>query len=607
MARTKRKSPVVAASSSSSRSDNAPVAALRKKMKGKQNVPKSKSVSESSHSSKGVETPKSTPKKKKAVQKQGTEAQKKMGIAKLSGSVDKALLDCKFIKWEYFNQVNFHFKELFEFQGWLGVCECANEYYPRLVQEFYRTLRTVDDEDRFEVILNTNTYSVSVELIATALKLPNDGNRISTHKDVARVAGFNLVEFENEVFPASTAKNEKSTSTKALQHIKIIHSMVNYVFCPKSGSYGYLSHLDMCIMWHIVSKVRLNLAYLIFKNMCKAYGIGKLPYAHLLTAVFKELEVNVTKESSRGDLIVLREIHSDTDGRKTRFEKGSSFTAKVDSGSGNEVLNEIQGLRAAVNDHFSSTTQSLDILRKFVDVVDYKVSHLLTQNEELKKLILALQQAKGLGVPTKVDVGTQVSADKGESNKVEESPADMACESGKLAEAEFEPVVDAPDEQASDQVLEPEIDPTADVPTALDDPKVVEAASELPKESEKVPESEPIEPTAPLVEPPPAPLVEPAAIPTQHQEPSVKDHQASAQTQLSAVAAPAAKKGTKRYKSTVSNPYQTLAAALEPPSEDDEAEPDDQVADQPPPAPVIKLPRKKMVPTKSTRRSKRLK
>ncbi|XP_021670866.2 uncharacterized protein LOC110657810 [Hevea brasiliensis] len=602
MARTKRKSPVVAAaSSSSSASDNAPVEALRKKMKGKQNVPKSKSVSEPSHSSKGVESPKSTPKKKKAVQKQGTDAKKKMGIAKLSGSVDKALLDCKFIKWENFDQVNFHFKELFEFQGWLGVCECANEYYPRLVQEFYRTLRTVDDEDRFEVILNTTTYSVSVELIATALNLPNDGNRISTHKDVARVAGFNLVEFENEVFPASTAKNEKSTSTKALQHIKIIHSMVNYVFCPKSGSYGYLSHLDMCIMWHIVSKVRLNLAYLIFKNMCKAYGIGKLPYAHLLTAVFKELEVNVTKESSRADLIVLREIHSDTDGRKTRFEKGGSSSAKVDSGSASEVLTEIQGLRATVNEHFSSTTQSLDILRKFVDVVDYKVSHLLTQNEELKKLILALQQAKGLGVPTKVEVGTQVSADKGESNKVEESPADMACESGKLAEAEFEPVVDAPDEQASDQVLEPKIGPTTDVPPDLDGKKVVATESELPKDSETVLESEQ------AVEPPPAPSVEPAAVPTQHQEPSLKEHQASAQTQLSAAAAPAAKKGTKRYKSTVSNPYQTLAAALQPPSEDDEAEKNDEVADQAPPAPVIKLPRKKMVPSKSTRRSNRLK
>ncbi|XP_057999356.1 uncharacterized protein LOC131178417 [Hevea brasiliensis] len=462
-------------------------------------------------------------------------------------------------------------------------------------------MRTVDDEDRFEVILNTNTYSVSVELIATALKLPNDGNRISSHKDVARVAGFNLVDFENEVFPANTAKNEKSTSTKALQHIKIIHSTMNYIFCPKSGSYGYLSHLDMCIMWHIVHKVRLNLAYLIFRNMCKAYGIGKLPYAHLLSAVFKELHVNVSKESSRVDLIVLREIHSDTDGRKKRFEKGGASSAKVDSESASEFLSDIQGIKATVNDHFSSTNQSLDILRKFVDVVDYKVSHLLTQNEDLKKLIMDLQQAKEIGVPTKVEAATQVSADKGESNKVEESPAAMAYESGQVAEPELEPVVDAHVEHASDQVLEPEIGPTADVPTELDGKKVVEAENELPKEGEKVLESEQVN------DPPPAPPVEPAAAPMQHQDTSLKDHQASAQTQLSAAAAPAAKKGRKRTKSTVSNPYQTLAAALQPPSDEDEAQKGDQVADQGTQPPVVKMSRKKLVPSKSTRRSKRLK
>ncbi len=47
-----------------------------------------------------------------------------------------------------------------------------------------------------QMILNNSLYDVSVELIATALKLPNDGNKISTHKDVARMAGFNLVKFE---------------------------------------------------------------------------------------------------------------------------------------------------------------------------------------------------------------------------------------------------------------------------------------------------------------------------------------------------------------------------------------------------------------------------
>ncbi|XP_057994947.1 uncharacterized protein LOC131175257 [Hevea brasiliensis] len=419
----------------------------------------------------------------------GTQCKK--GAAQSSSSIDKALLDCKFIKWDYFGQVNFQFKELFEFQEWMNVCECTNAYYPRLVQEFYRTLRIVDEEDKFEVALNNSAYVISVELIAKALKLPNDGNKISTHRDVARVPGFNLAEFENEVFPANTATSEKSTSTKAFQHIKIIHSMVNYIFCPKSGSYGYLSYLDMCIMWHIVNRVRMNLAYLIFKNMCKAYGIGKLPYAHLLTALFKELDINVSKESSRTDLIVLREIHSDTGGRKKRFEKCGSSSAKVDSDSPSEFISELQGLKTSINEQFSTTHQSIELLRKFVDVVDYKVSHLLTQNEELKKLFVELQQARETGFPTKVETdiptndasspATHVSAHGNvecEGTRLSESTTAVEHESEQVVEPEVEPAAEAPVEHVSEQVVEPEVEPAADTPVEHGSEQVVEPESE---------------------------------------------------------------------------------------------------------------------------------
>ncbi|XP_057999417.1 uncharacterized protein LOC131178470 [Hevea brasiliensis] len=594
MARTKRKSPAAAAaSSSSSASDDLPVAALWKKLKAKKNSPEPESTGASSDPSKVVKPTVSAPEKKKMKKMLGIDTKRKKDAAQSSGSVDKALLDCKFIKWDYFGQVNFQFKELFEFQEWMTICECTNAYYPRLVQDFYRTLRTVDDEDKFEVVLNDSVYIVSVEMIAKALNLPNDGNKISTHRDVARVPGFNLAEFENEVFPANTATNEKSTSTKAFQHIKIIHSMVNYIFCPKSGSYGYLSYLDMCIMWHIVNKVRMNLAYLIFKNMCKAYGIGKLPYAHLLTALFKELNVNVSKESSRTDLIVLKEIHSDIDGRKKRFEKGGSSSAKVGSDSTNEFMSELQRLKIAVNEQFSTTHQSIELLRKFMDVVDYKVSHLLTQNEELKKLIVDLQQVKETGFPTKVEIAvpandasspaTQVSThgtDRSEGNKVGESPAAVAHKSAQVVESEIEP--------AAEQVVEPEVGPETDVPIQHGSENFVE------------PESEP------AVKPQSEPLLEPTAASTQQKEASLTDHQESAPSQLSAAAAPLAKKSRKRSKSTVSNPYQSLAAALQPPSDEDEAQKHDQLADQGSQPPAAKPTRKKMVPSKATHRSKRL-
>ncbi|XP_058008511.1 uncharacterized protein LOC131182970 [Hevea brasiliensis] len=475
MARTKRKTPAaVASSSSSSPSEDLPVAALRKKLKEKKTL-ETESTSASSDPSKVIEPAVSAPEKRKGRKMHGIDTQCKKGAAQSSGSVDKALLDCKFIKWDYFDQVNFQFKELFEFQEWMNVCECTNAYYPILVQDFYRTLRIVDEEDKFEVALNDSAYVIFAELIAKALKLPNDGNKISTHRDVARVPGFNFAEFENEVFPANTATSEKSTSTKSFQYIKIIHSMVNYIFCPKSGSYGYLSYLDMCIMWHIVNRVRMNLAYLIFKNMYKAYRIGKLPYAHLLTALFKELDINVSKESSRTDLIVLREIHSNTDGRKKWFEKGGSSSAKVDSDSQSEFMSELQGLRTSINEQFSTTHQSIELLRKFMDVVDYKVSHLLTQNDELKKLIVDLQQARETSFPIKIETdvpandasspATHVSAHGNvecEGTGLGESTAAVEHESEQVVESEVEPAAEAPVKHVSEQVVEPESEPAVE-------------------------------------------------------------------------------------------------------------------------------------------------
>ncbi|XP_057993188.1 uncharacterized protein LOC131174129 [Hevea brasiliensis] len=560
MARTKRKilAAAAAASPSSSSSEELPIAALKKKLKEKKKIPKTESTSISSNPSKEVEPAVTAPDKKKGRKMRGIDIQRKKGAAKSSGSVvDKALLDCKFIKWDNFDQVDFQFKELFEFQEWMNVCECTDIYYPRLVQEFYRTLKVIDEEDRFEVFLNDRVYDISVELIAKALKLPNDGNRISAHKDVARVSGFNLTEFESEVFPTNTVTSEKSTSTKAFHHIKIIHSMVNYIFCPKSGSYGYLSYLDMCIMWHIVNRVRMNLAYLIFKNMCKAYGIGKLPYAHLLIALFRELEINVSKESSRADLIVLREIHSNTNGRKKRFEKSGSFKAKVDSDSPSEIMSELQGLRAFINEKFSTTNQYIELLRKFVDILDYKAQE--------TNFATKVETDVPAGDPSTHDAHVFNHGNvECEGTGLGESTAAVEHEREQVVEPAVEPVV----EHVSEQVVEP----------------VVEPAVEL--ESEQ--------------------LVEPVVESTQKKEDSLKDQQESAPPKPSAAEASQAKKGKKRVKSTVSNPYQTLVATLQTPSDEDEPQEHEPLADQVSQPPAAKPSRKKMVPSKAIRRSKRL-
>ncbi len=108
MARTKRKTPAAAALPSSPSSEELPVAALRKKLKEKKKTPETESTSVSSDPSKVVEPAVTAPEKKKGRKMCRIDTQRKKGVAKSSGSVvDKALLDCKFIKWDNFDQVNF--------------------------------------------------------------------------------------------------------------------------------------------------------------------------------------------------------------------------------------------------------------------------------------------------------------------------------------------------------------------------------------------------------------------------------------------------------------------------------------------------------------------
>ncbi len=108
MACTKRKTPAaIAASPSSSPSEDLPVTALRKKLKEKKKTLETESTSASFDPPKVVEPAVSAPEKKKERKMRGIDTQRKEGAAQSSGSVDKALLDCKFIKWDYFDQVNF--------------------------------------------------------------------------------------------------------------------------------------------------------------------------------------------------------------------------------------------------------------------------------------------------------------------------------------------------------------------------------------------------------------------------------------------------------------------------------------------------------------------
>ena len=90
--------------------------------------------------------------------------------------------------------------------------------------------------------------------------------------------------------------------------MRLLHHMVTKLFVPRSGRLDLLSGRDICIMYHVITQISLNLPALMFEAMRKILNRSKahLPYGMALTLVFRRFGVSFEEEA------VTRLSHSDT-------------------------------------------------------------------------------------------------------------------------------------------------------------------------------------------------------------------------------------------------------------------------------------------------------
>jgi hypothetical protein len=78
----------------------------------------------------------------------------------------------------------------------------------------------------------------------------------------------------------------------------LIHHIITHNILPRSGSYEYISYLDLFLIWCILNKVKLDLAFYIAWHMdsCVKKKNGALPYGLHITSILEHFEVNVSGE-----------------------------------------------------------------------------------------------------------------------------------------------------------------------------------------------------------------------------------------------------------------------------------------------------------------------
>ncbi|XP_057994970.1 uncharacterized protein LOC131175275 [Hevea brasiliensis] len=325
-----------------------------------------------------------------------------------------------YIKWDSFSDLPYEFEDLFTFQGWIEFSELNEYYYPYLIQEFYESMKEVVKGETFSVRVKKKSQIVDVDFLASVLNLPNDGNRIGTFKDSRKLEGYDEKAFQLSIFPEGTPENEMTNISLVPQNFRILQSFIRYLLNPRSGSHSYANSLDLCIMWHLVNKIRFNVPFFIFKVIAKPSMHRRLPYAMPLTLIFQAMGVDLSKEKKFSNPIPIKEIFKADDGRKRskKEEKKKKEETEIEIESKSESNSEIESdipisklkersskidegesskkkekMKLKMSNFVKISKANLDMMKKIKEMSGLTLS-ILEKSHELQKGIMAEQNAK---------------------------------------------------------------------------------------------------------------------------------------------------------------------------------------------------------------------
>ena len=163
-------------------------------------------------------------------------------------------------------------------------------------------------EKKKEKILTTTVKGVEIkitkEFISKALRIPNEGNEFffpSWFHEMKVNRNKLIVEYTKPDLPFN------STNLKDVP--KILHNMIRHTLVPKSGTFEAVIDTNLCIMYHLIKKKKLNLCYIIPQHMIDSCMNPKqsnvaLAYGMHITPILRATKVDL--EGEDGDYTFMR-------------------------------------------------------------------------------------------------------------------------------------------------------------------------------------------------------------------------------------------------------------------------------------------------------------
>jgi hypothetical protein len=124
---------------------------------------------------------------------------------------------------------------------------------------------------------------------------------------------------------------------------RLIHHIITHNILPRSGSYEYISYLDAFIIWCILNKVKLDLAFYVGWHMdtCVKKKNGALPYGLHITTILNHFKVNVSGEKKTRNAIPT-DFYGETTMKLMKYEFNNNTWVKKDAYVVEEMDEEAQ-------------------------------------------------------------------------------------------------------------------------------------------------------------------------------------------------------------------------------------------------------------------------
>jgi hypothetical protein len=186
--------------------------------------------------------------------------------------------------------------------------------------------------------------SLTLSTLASILEVPRTTIQRYTTNSWMQFEGYNPLESIRQMCgnPIIEEAYRLKISELTLES-RLIHHIITHNILPRSGLYEYISYLDLFIIWCILNKVKLDLAFYIGWHMdtCVKKKNGALPYGLHITIILNHFGVNVSGEKETRKMIQT-DVYGETTMKQMKFEFKNSTWAKKDAHMAEEMDEKAQ-------------------------------------------------------------------------------------------------------------------------------------------------------------------------------------------------------------------------------------------------------------------------